>query len=406
MAPYSQAWPTPEVVGDFRDSKHGTSSRRSWSDRDDEEGNEGRSRHGFASMDPEEPKRIARTGGRASHDGGGGSFYDGVDRWQSRRGPVAMGLESKVKNALDEARTLVLVAQVLIGFEFQSAFSRGFDRLPQSSKTLRLGAALCLLASLAFLVAPVAFHRIALRGAVAAPLLRRTTTMVGAALVPFAIGLGLDAYVVSEKTAGTVPAVVIGGGICVLAAFLWFGLSVVVRRARAAQAGGHGRSNDETPRRAPLADRVSEVLTEARVVLPGAQAMLGFQLATFLMDGFDALPRSSQWLHLASLLVIALSTMFLMAIPAYHRLVLGGEDSEELVRVASGFLITAMLLLPIGLCGDLFVVVRKIASLQAAWIASGAALSAFYGLWLGGAWRRPSMGLWLGGSWRRRASRR
>ena len=32
-----------------------------------------------------------------------------------------------------------------------------------------------------------------------------------------------------------------------------------------------------------LADRIQDVMTEARMILPGAQALLGFQFATFFM---------------------------------------------------------------------------------------------------------------------------
>ncbi len=52
--------------------------------------------------------------------------------------------------------------------------------------------------------------------------------------------------------------------------------------------------------------KVEHVLTEARVVLPGVQALLGFQLAAVLTDAFEKLPRSSQLLHLASLGALAL----------------------------------------------------------------------------------------------------
>jgi len=53
---------------------------------------------------------------------------------------------------------------------------------------------------------------------------------------------------------------------------------------------------------------------------PGAQALLGFQFAVMLVDGFDQLPASSQYLHLVSLVAVALSTVLLIAPAAYHRL--------------------------------------------------------------------------------------
>ena len=46
-----------------------------------------------------------------------------------------------------------------------------------------------------------------------------------------------------------------------------------------------------------------------------------------LMDGFDRLPPSSRFVHLASLLLILLSTILLMSPAAYHRIV-SGEDTD------------------------------------------------------------------------------
>ena len=37
----------------------------------------------------------------------------------------------------------------------------------------------------------------------------------------------------------------------------------------------------------PLADKVDQLLTEARVIIPGAQALLGFQLSMTLMQSFQ-----------------------------------------------------------------------------------------------------------------------
>ena len=45
-------------------------------------------------------------------------------------------------------------------------------------------------------------------------------------------------------------------------------------------------SNEKTP----AAAKIDYALTEARVVLPGAQALLGFQLAIILTTGFAELP--------------------------------------------------------------------------------------------------------------------
>ena len=133
-----------------------------------------------------------------------------------------------------------------------------------------------------------------------------------------------------------------------------------------------------------LKDKIDQVLTEARVVLPGAQALLGFQFATMLMDGFDKLPLSSKQAHVISLALMALSVILLMAPAAYHRIVEQGEETEHFHRVASYFLLAAMVPLPIGIAGDFFVVLRKVSeSTPLAAVSAVLMLLFFYGLWFG-----------------------
>ena len=54
------------------------------------------------------------------------------------------------------------------------------------------------------------------------------------------------------------------------------------------------------------------MLTEARVILPGAQALLGFQLVIVLTGAFEKLPDISRLMHGLALLCVALSVTLLM----------------------------------------------------------------------------------------------
>src|SRR5204863_6580396 len=109
-----------------------------------------------------------------------------------------------------------------------------------------------------------------------------------------------------------------------------------------------------------LKTKIDRALTEARMVLPGAQALLGFQLATMFMDKFDALPDSSKKIHIISLGLMALTMVVLMAPAAYHRIVEQGEDTQRFYEVAGRLLLAAMVVLPLGICGDVFIVFRKV----------------------------------------------
>ena len=76
--------------------------------------------------------------------------------------------------------------------------------------------------------------------------------------------------------------------------------------------------------------------------------------------------------------------MLLMAPAAYHRLVYGGEDHEEMHRTGGILVTLATLPLAIGLAGDLYVVIAKIADSSAAGLAAGVGgLVLLLALWYG-----------------------
>ena len=147
----------------------------------------------------------------------------------------------------------------------------------------------------------------------------------------------------------------------------------------------HQEEEEQKPAdKVSVKDKIGHVLIESRMVLPGAQALLGFQIAIVLVESFDALPASSKFVHLASLACVALSILLLMTPAAYHRIVEQGEETEHFHKVASRLLLAATMPLALGLTGDCFVVVRKVLnSIPAALVAAGLNLLLCLGLWFG-----------------------
>lgn len=133
-----------------------------------------------------------------------------------------------------------------------------------------------------------------------------------------------------------------------------------------------------------MKEKIKEVLLEVKVVLPGLQALLGFQFTTCFHESFEYLPDSSKYIHLASLGLIALSIILLMSPAAFHRIAEGGRDTWRVERFSSAMILAAMVLLALGLAGDLFVVVRIVTeSLLVSIMASLLMLCMFYGLVFG-----------------------
>lgn len=298
-------------------------------------------------------------------------------------------LKDRIKVALDEGRMLILGAQVLVGFQFRSVLEKGFEQLPQSSQYLKLCALGLMLLSTGLLMSPGAYHRIVDEGEDTADIHDYTTHVLGMALLPFALAFGLDIYVVTGKMFGYTPGILAGAATSLVALFLWYGLELMRRKERGqgnkeAQKMSEDNNKEEEKGGTKLKDKIEQALTEARVVLPGAQALLGFQFASMLVEGFDKLPASSKYVHLASLALMALAVILLMAPAAYHRIVEEGQDTEHFHHVASRFLIAAMIPLALGICGELFVVARKVTESATAGIISAALmLLFFYGLWFG-----------------------
>ena len=113
--------------------------------------------------------------------------------------------------------------------------------------------------------------------------------------------------------------------------------------------------NDNRDEPSSLFDRVDHMLTEARVVLPGAQALLGFQLSVVLLGAFLELPALHRIVHAAALGCVALSVILLMAPAALHRIAFRGEETEDLHRIGSRFVVAATIPLAAGIAADVFV---------------------------------------------------
>ena len=294
-----------------------------------------------------------------------------------------MKLSDKVKVALEETRILILGAQILLGFGFRGVFDDRFDQLPAYARYadgVGLGLLVC---AVGLLIAPGPYHRIVEGGHDSGRLHSFATVIADLALLPFALALGIGLFVGTEAILGesavSIAAGTIGAG---LALALWYGLpqsrKIFVGEGERMITRGQLNERSDTP----LQVKIEQLLTEARVVLPGAQALFGFQLAIVLTQTFEQLPKSSIVVHAASLFLVALAVMLLMAPAPYHRIVYAGEDTEDMYRVGSALVIGATLPLGLGLAGDVYVVIAKISGTFAIGsITGGLAFVFLIGLW-------------------------
>src|SRR3954465_15598359 len=100
--------------------------------------------------------------------------------------------KTKIKTALDESRILVLGTQVLVGAQFTAGFQSSFPKTPSLSQYLGLGALSVLLIALVCFISPAPYHQLAERGQPTERFNRFVTRVIGLALFPFALGLGIN----------------------------------------------------------------------------------------------------------------------------------------------------------------------------------------------------------------------
>jgi uncharacterized protein DUF6328 len=316
---------------------------------------------------------------------------DGFRRQEKERGVrplMSEKLDRKVKTALDETRLLVLGIQVLLGFQFQAFFQTGFPALSSTSKMLcAVGLGLQML-SLGLLIVPSMEHRIIEEGSSSKRLVRATSFYATAGLVPFSLSLGLAAYVVIEGHFGRLAGLTSGLALILASSFAWFGLEMF-HREKPTMPDSAGTT--------PLTTKVDQVLTEARVIIPGAQALFGFQFIAMLTTGFEEMPETAKIVHAVALGLVAMNVILLMTPAALHRLSYGGADSPSFLRAASALVIVAPLFLAAGISAESYVVLGRVTNSELAATCAAASFLVLVGFWYGlpllvrwtGSYRKP-----------------
>jgi len=264
------------------------------------------------------------------------------------RAAASEGKAAPAKEGLSEIRTTVLGPQILLGFQYEAVFQPGFPALSGWRKALELVALALLLLTIALVISPASHHQIAERGERSEGQTRYDKLMLFLSLAPFALAIGASIPVAIGADVGAAAAVGAAAVAVLVAIFLWYGVELMVRRrgqpARAQAAG-----------KAALKDKIEDIMTETRIVLPGVQALLGFQLAAYLTSAFQRLTAEARAAHDCSLAFLLLSMVLLMTPAPFHRIAEEGRDTERAHKVGAGLVLAALAALAVGLALDVFV---------------------------------------------------
>jgi uncharacterized protein DUF6328 len=279
-------------------------------------------------------------------------------------------IEARVKDLLDETRLAMLGAQLLLGLQYRAAFSAGFRRLPGAFQALDCAALLLILVTVGLLLATPSFHQIAEAGYATSRFVARASAALQAALPLLAVVLGIDVAIGLVTYAGVLAAGLAAGAFVLTAIVIWHAVPAMMTREKC-------RDTPMEDKEQSLEARIVQALTELRVILPGAQALFGFQVSAVLTDRFEQLRAVPQAMHMASLGLVAIAIVLLIAPAAYHRIAAAGNPEESVLRYTAAMMLPAEGLIALGLVGEAFVTVNMISGSR--WLAIALAAAAAIG---------------------------
>ena len=124
-----------------------------------------------------------------------------------------------------------------------------------------------------------------------------------------------------------------------------------------------------------LSEAAQTLLDECRMVLPGIQALFGFQLIAVFNERFaKELTRFEQCLHFAAISLVAIAVALVMTPAAYHRSHGSRDVTDTFIHVSSVLLLSSMVPLAAGLSLDFHLIAKLILGNETLAIACGAAL--------------------------------
>ena len=135
-----------------------------------------------------------------------------------------ISLDTAAGHLLEECRMVLPGIQALFGFQLIAVFNQGFgEKLSHAAQLVHLVALVLTALAMALVMTPAALHRMAQPKSVSERFVWMASSMVLAGMVPLALGVGLDAYVVaSVVTESTGAGIVIGAALLLVFAWLWF----------------------------------------------------------------------------------------------------------------------------------------------------------------------------------------
>ncbi len=110
-----------------------------------------------------------------------------------------------------------------------------------------------------------------------------------------------------------------------------------------------------------LFDAADILISEARMILPGIQALFGFQLIAVLNASFgEKLSPLEQRLHLLAMVLVIMATAIIMTPAAYHRQTGTRQVTQRFINASTRLLLWGVVLVAISINLEVYLIGRII----------------------------------------------
>jgi uncharacterized PurR-regulated membrane protein YhhQ (DUF165 family) len=111
----------------------------------------------------------------------------------------------------------------------------------------------------------------------------------------------------------------------------------------------------------PLPKAMDNLIEECRMLLPGIQALFGFQLIAVFNSVFDEkLSSLEQRIHLLAIGFVGVAIALILAPAAYHRQIEPLEITQRFIHISTRLMLGSMAALALSICLDVFLISRLI----------------------------------------------
>lgn len=120
-------------------------------------------------------------------------------------------------------------------------------------------------------------------------------------------------------------------------------------------------SRNETREELPLPKAMDNLIEECRMLLPGIQALFGFQLIAVFNTAFgQQLSPFEQRIHLLAIGLVGVAIALILAPAAYHRQLEPLEITRRFIHISTRLMLGSMASLALSICLDIYLISRII----------------------------------------------